>query len=122
MTQLIYQWIDFVWQWIDFVWIPIGLIVVNKKQRIMTVIFILTCLLTLRTQVELMESINFNTGILPLMKYSLLGRGMVVYSIVIALFLILARYSPSTRGYIFFACVLTIYIFAFTLSMLLMIL
>lgn len=114
MTQLVYQ-------WIDFIWLPVGLIVVNKKQRIMTVAFILTCLLTLRTQVEIMESIDFNTGILPFMKSSMLSRGMVIYSIVIALFLILAYYSPFTRGYIFFACVLTIYIFAFVLSMTLMI-
>jgi hypothetical protein len=115
MTHLIYQ-------WIDFIWLPIGVIIVQKEQRIMAFAFILTCLLTLRTQVELIESTGFDTGFLGFMESSMLSRGMVVYSIVIMLFLILAHYSPKTRGAIFFAATLSIYIIAFCSSMIIMVL
>ena len=113
MTELIYQ-------WIDFIWLPISLIVVRKHQRLMVFAFTLTCLLTLRTQVELVESTGFSTGFLDIMHSSMLSRGMIIYSLVIMLFLALAHFSPNTRGIIFFAAALSIYVLAFCTSMLLM--
>jgi hypothetical protein len=112
--------ISFIYQWIDFIWLPVGWLVVKKEQRITTSVFILTCLLTLRTQVELMEGTSFETGILPFMTSSMLSRGMVVYGVIISLFLVLVYYSPQSRGIIFFAAVISIYIFAFCISMILM--
>lgn len=111
---------DLIYQWIDFIWLPIGFMVVRKDQRLMTVAFIFTCLLTLRTQVELIESTGYSTGFLGIMDSPLLGRGMVVYGLVITLFLVLAYYSPRTRGVIFFAATLSMYILAFCLSLLIM--
>jgi hypothetical protein len=113
MTQIIYQ-------WIDFLWLPIGFFTVHKSQRLMTLAFIFTCLITFRTQVELIESTGFETGFLGIMHSSLHSRGIIVYSIIIMLFLILAYLSPQTKGVIFFAATISIYLLAFCMSMLLM--
>lgn len=114
MSQLIYQ-------WIDFIWLPVGIFVVHKNHRVMTGLFIFACLLTMRTQVELMKSIGYETGIMKLMDSNLHGRGVVIYSVVILLYLVLAHYSPKTRGIIFFAATLSIYVLAVCLSMILMV-
>lgn len=113
---------DLIYQWIDFIWLPIGWFVVRKDQRLMTVAFIFTCLLTLRTQVELIESTGFAEGILGFMDSPPVARGMIVYGLVITAFLVLAYYSPRTRGVIFFAAALSMYILAFCLSLLIMVL
>ena len=113
---------DLIYQWIDLVWLPIGWFAVHKQHRIKTLVFLITCMLTMRTQVELMQSFGLDTGLLPVMHTSLFSRGLIVYSIIIAAFLVLAHYSPRTSKMIFFAASLTIYIFAFCVSMVVMIL
>lgn len=115
MTSLIYQ-------WIDLVWLPIGWFSVHKQHRVKAMIFIITCVLTLRTQIELVESTGYDKGFLPFFDAPLYTRGLVVYSIIIALFLILAHYSPRTRKMVFFAASITIYIVAFCVSMFVMLL
>lgn len=111
---------DLVYQWIDLIWLPVGWFAVHRQHRLKTVLFIAACVLTLRTQVELMDSIGFDTGFLPLLKTPLYTRGLVVYSVVIALFLVLAHYSRATQKIVFFAATLTVYFFAFCISMLAM--
>lgn len=112
--------LSFIYQWIDLIWLPLGWFVVRKRHRFMTVAFIATCILTLRTQAELIDSTGYATGFLNLMDSPVLPRGMVVYGIIIMLFLILAYYSPRTKNVIFFAAALSIYILAFCLSLLIM--
>ena len=111
---------ELIYQWIDFIWLPIGFFAVHKQQRWMTLAFIFTCLMTMRTQIELVESTGNMTGFLDIMHSSLHSRGIVVYSVVYMIFLALAYFSPNTRGVIFFAATLSIYIMAFCVSMLLM--
>jgi len=111
-----------IYQWIDLVWLPIAWFAVHKQHRVKAVAFVLTCMLTMRTQVELMESFGFDDGFLPVMDTSLFSRGLIVYSIVTALYLVLAHYSPGTSRIVFFAASLTIYVFAFCVSMIVMIL
>ncbi len=122
MAGLLPQLSHIVYSYLDFLWVPITLLVVHKNQRWKSLIFVLTCLLTMRTQVELMESIGHSTGIMSLMNSSLMSRGMITYSIIIMLFLILAYYSPKTENIIFFTAMLSIYILAVCLSMILMVL
>ena len=112
----------FIYQWIDLIWLPVGWFAVHKRHRILTVIFVLTCIVTMRTQIELMETIGYGTGILPFMDSPLRTRGLLVYGTVIALFLVLAHYSPRTREMIYFAAALTVYLFTFCLSMVFMVL
>lgn len=115
MGQLIYQ-------WLDVLWLPAGWFVVHKAHRWMTVAFIATCIVTLRTQVELMKSIGFPTGIMPILDGPIYDRGLIAYSLIIALFLLLAHFSPGTQRIVFFTAALSIYIVAFCVTMLLMML
>lgn len=112
---------DFMYQWMDLIWLPIAFFVVHKHQRIKTFLFIVTCMLTLRLQVEIMESIDYPTGVLPYLKSYVYHRGLVVYGIVIALFLLLARFSPKTNPVVFLAAMISIYMITFCLSMLVMV-
>lgn len=111
-----------IYQWIDLLWLPIGLIAVHKGQRIKTTLFILTCIFTLRTQIELMESTGYPDGILKLVPLGLYERGLIFYGLLIMLFLILAHLSPNTKGVIFLAAALSLYILGFCISMLFMLL
>ncbi|MCB9988190.1 MAG: hypothetical protein H6868_02520 [Rhodospirillales bacterium] len=111
---------QFIYQWVDFLWLPAAWFVVHKHQRWFVLGFIFVCLLTFRTQVELMESIGYGTGILALMKSSVYNRGLIIYSIIFALYMILAYFSPGTQKVIFFAASLSIYILAFCFSMIMM--
>jgi hypothetical protein len=109
------------YQWIDVLWLPVAWITVHSHQRVKASIFIAACILTLRTQVELMESIHAPTGLLKVLHSDVYPRGLIVYGVIIALFLLLAWLSPGTRNVVFFAASLSIYIFAFCASMLVMV-
>ncbi len=112
----------FIYQWIDLIWLPIGWFAVHKRHRWYILAFLVTCLVTFRTQLELMNGIGYPTGILSLMNSPLHTRGMIIYSIIFTLFLLLAHYSPGTRGVVFLAASISIYIFAFCVSMVVMLL
>ncbi len=112
--------ISLLYQWIDLLWLPVALVTVHKGQRILAVAFMLACILSMRAQVELMHSFGKPGGFTGLLEAGAYERGLVVYGIVFALFLILAYFSPHTKGVIFLAATLTIYIISFCLSMLVM--
>ena len=110
----------FIYQWIDLLWLPIAWFSVHKHHRLKAMAFVLTCVFILRTQVELVDTIGYSAGFLPFWDTPALTRGLIVYSIVIAVFLLLAHYSPRTKNIIFFAASLTMFFFAFIASMLIM--
>lgn len=112
----------FIYQWIDLIWLPVGWFAVHRQHRLHMAAFIVTCLVTMRTQIELMESIGFGEGILKLMDSPLRTRGLVIYGVVIALFLLAAHYSPRTSPIVFLAASISIYIFTFSASMIVMLL
>ena len=63
---------------------------------------------------ELMHTTGYPTGFINLMSSQALDRGLVVYSIFYVLYLILAHYSPNTKGPIFVAGSISIFFMAFT--------
>jgi hypothetical protein len=111
-----------IYQWIDLLWVPIGLIASHRGQRIKTTIFVLTCVFTLRTQLELMDSIGHPDGFLGLWSLGLYERGLIFYGLLNMIFLILVHLSPSTKGVIFLAAMISLYILGFCVSMLAMVL
>lgn len=113
---------SFLYQWIDLLWVPVAMVVVHRGHRLHTAAFLLICIMSLRAQVELMKSIGHPNGVIGLMQSGAYERGLVVYGIVFALFLVLAYFSPHTKGIVFFAATLSIYIFTFCASMLIMVL
>ena len=106
--------------YLDFLWLPIALLAVKPYQRWLAALFVVTCLGSLRLQNDLMDRLGFPNGVLPLFQSTAQHRGEVAYNILIGLFLLLAHFSPKTRGVIFLAAALVVYIFALCVSMLVM--
>jgi hypothetical protein len=104
----------------DFLWLPAAWLAVPKAHRWNSVLFVLACLLTLRAQVALMESTGYDRGFTPFMQMPAYPRAVIIYSAVIAGFIVLARFSSRTGNLVFFAAALNIYILSFCVSMLLM--
>lgn len=102
--------------WIDLLWVPLTFFALHKGQRIKAVLFVLSCILTLRLQIELMEEIGYPDGILPLIDYSPLHRGYMTYGAFIAVFLILSHISREKDPYVFIAAAITVFIAAFCVS------
>lgn len=109
-------------QWIDLLWLPVAAVAVHKGQRLTAVFFVLCCALIVRLQIELMVDIGYPTGILPWMNSTLYSRGIVTYSLFIAVFLLLSRYSPKINMFVYMASAFSIFFVAFCVSTALMLL
>ena len=109
------EYINFM-DWIDLAWVPLALIALRKGQRFKGVMFVLSCIFSLRLQIELMEEIGYPDGILPFVDYPPLFRGFITYGAFIAVFLILSHISREKDPYVFIAAAITVFIAAFCVS------
>jgi hypothetical protein len=107
---------DIIYQWIDLIWLPVGWFFVPRKFRVKMIAFILTCIVTLRLQVEMIESTGNPTGFLSIMESSIFARGLIIYGIIIGLFVLLAHFSPGTRRVVFMLAAINIYFFTLCLT------
>lgn len=108
--------------WIDLLWVPIALLTMERGKKIFTCGFVLSCSLLLRLQVELLQQLGYPRGFLGLVETSIFTRGLVTYAAFIALFLILAYYSPGSDKTVHLAASITILIIAFCVSLFVMVL
>jgi len=115
------EYMPYLINWADALWIPAALFIVHKKQRIKAVLFILACMLSLRLQTEIIEIAGYSNGFTGLIEGSVFRRGMIFYSVCIAIYLLLSYYSPRTSGVIYMAASLSIFFMAFVGSMVLMV-
>lgn len=113
---------NFILQWIDVLWLPVALVVVHKEQRGWALGFFLSCMLMLRLQAELLTFIGYPRGILFFMDSPVYQRGLIIYSLFYALYLIMAYYSPHTKGPVFMAASISIFFMALFTTMICMIL
>ena len=113
---------EFIINWLDLIWLPLILLVLQKKQRLIGAGFFFACALMMRMQVELMSSTGFVTGMLPFMNSHVLYRGIGVFSLFYAGFLVLAVYSKNSIGTILMAACISIFFAASITSMLVMVL
>lgn len=109
------------YQWVDFLWVPVAIAVTHGQQRYFAVLFVLFCALTLRMQEEFLESFNLRDGVTDFFSLTPYARGLLVYAIVIMGFLLLSYVSPHTRGVIYMAAAISLYILAFCISSVIMI-
>lgn len=112
----------FLLQWIDIIWLPLALAVVHKEQRGWALSVIACGIVMMHMQVELIESTGFPRGYLGLLSSEVHNRGLVVYSVFYALYLVLAYYSPGSRGAVFMAASLSVFFMAFFTSTFVMLL
>ncbi len=108
--------------WIDLVWVPIALILMEKGKRLLTAGFVLACAAILRLQVELLQSIGHPRGFFGLMDSTSFVRGQITYSVFIAFFLLIGWMSKGEMKVIHMAASITIFIAAFCVSSLIMVL
>ena len=108
--------------WVDLAWVPFAMLAVHKGQRFKAVMFVLSCVLTLRLQLELMTEIGYPNGIMPFMTYPLMDRGLITYGAFIALFLLLSHFSREKDGYVYMAAAITVFMAAFCVSSFILIL
>ena len=108
--------------WMDLSWVVVALLAAHKGQRGKTVLFVLTCVLALRLQVELMNEIGYSTGLFPFFDFPLLQRGFLAYGVFIAIFLSLLHLSRERDPYIYMAAAITVFTVAFCVSTFVMVL
>ena len=112
----------YLFNYIDFIWLPIALFVVHKNQRIVTAAFFISCFLMMRMQIEMMTSLGYPTGILPLIKWPVRDTAMVTYMVFYVAYLALAHWSPGTHKHIFLAASISIFFATMLTSMVIMLL
>lgn len=112
----------FIIQWIDIIWLPIGLLALHKQHRLIAASFFIGCMIMMRLQAELIYSTGFGSGFVGFFEMNAHHRGQITYSIFYLLFMILAIYSPETKGAIFMAGALSIFFAALVTSMIVMVL
>ncbi len=116
------QIITFSSQWLDLIWVIIVLFTFKGRDRIRAIIFILTCMLMLRLQVDFMIAGDFEYGALPWLKSHVLTRGYIVYGVFISFFLGLAYFSKDTNNYVYMAASIGILVTSCVSSTLIMLL
>ena len=107
--------------WLDLLWLPVAMLIVHKGQKLKSLFFVLICIASLRLQMELMASTGYNYGFTGWFEMSSFHRGLIVYALFIALFLLLSHLSPFTKGAIYLAASLSIFFMAFIVSSFIMI-
>ena len=113
---------NFVIQWIDVIWLPIAWFVVHKHQRSWTMGLIVSCMVMMRLQIELMVSIGYENGLVGFFDAHVSHRALTVYSLFYMLFIGLAAYSPNTRQVIVMGAAISVFFAAFFISTLIMVL
>ena len=107
--------------WIDLIWLPVVFFVVEPKLRWIAVCFIISCMFMLRMQMELLEGFGFEKeGIPGLMTSDPFQRGLITYSTIILLYVVLSVQSKRTDPIIYMAASITIFFIAFILSAVIM--
>ncbi len=115
-------WQQALYNHIDLLWVPVALLCLHKGQRLKAVLFVLACAFVMRLQIELMQSIGYGKGFFRFIDAPLYVRGLVTYSVFILGFFILSHFSPRTDSFVYIAASITIFIAAFCVSTLVMVL
>lgn len=113
---------NFLLQWIDLIWLPLAFFVVQKDQRPWVMGFFISCMIMMRLQIELVESTGFVDGFLGLSGMSARARGIAVYTLFYAIYLVLVLFSPYSRGVMLMAASISVFFAALFTSMIIMIL
>lgn len=108
--------------WLDLIWVPVALLVVERGRKIKTALFAASCVLMLRFQIELLQSVGFPRGIFGLVDMPLLMRGQITYALFVLFFLLMSYWSPGVDKHVHIAASITIFITAFCVSTIVMVL
>lgn len=93
----------------DLAWFPLALLVVHRSQRVIVVAFLAASMLMMRLLVELVSSIGYPFGLLGFWDMHVFLRGLIVYSIFYALYLLLAFFSPGSFRVVLLAASISVF-------------
>lgn len=108
---------NFIVNWFDLIWIPLIFIFAARRHWVTALIFVVTCILALRLQVELMVEIGHPTGFLPFVTMPALHRGYVIYGFFILVFLLLSFFSKREHALVYIAASIGMFILSFCITM-----
>lgn len=111
-----------IYPYIDLIWLPAALIVLHKGQRLWATGFFVMCFGMMRLLVELIESIGYPRGILPIMDTPLFLRGLITYSVFYVLYILLSFFSPGGFTSVFIAASISIFFMASITAAIIMVL
>ncbi len=94
----------------------------QKDQRWIVLIFMITCMFMARMQAELMYAIDYPIGILDFLSIPVLGRAIIIYSFAYMLYLVFLHYMPKNSGSILMASSIAVFFMAFFTSSVVMLL
>jgi hypothetical protein len=110
------------YQWIDLLWVPLALVLMERGKKLFTCAFVLSCVLLLRLQIELLQQLGYGRGFLGLLESAIYPRGLITYGVFTGLFIFLAYYSKGADKNVHIAASITILIAAFCVSSFIMVL
>lgn len=111
-----------IYPYLDFIWLPLGLVIVDKSKRLIWCGFMLSCAFMMRMQVELMEWMGHPRGYTGLLDMHAFDRGLICYSIIYGLYLILMSLSKYSLRLIVMAVSISFLIGALVFSAIIMVL
>lgn len=103
------------------IWVFIAGLVVHRPQRLKAMGFCAACSLTLLLQVQLLGSFNIGAGVTKWVAMGADLRGLIAWSVCILAYLGLSMASPASRGILYFAASLSIYIIACVITSVIMV-
>ena len=110
-------------QWLDLVWLPVVFFMVVPRLKWVSIGFVTACILMLRMQMELLEEFGIEKeGIRGMLTSDPFHRGLATYSVIILLYILLTVSSKRTMTEVYLAASITIFIIAFTISSIVMVL
>lgn len=103
--------------WLDVIWLPVVFFMVQPRLRWIAIGFVTCCILMLRMQYELLKEFDLEKeGVPGLLKSNPFHRGLITYSIMILLYVLLTVFSQRTRPEVYLAASITIFIITFAIS------
>lgn len=115
-------WEAVLFNYIDLAWVPVAILCLHKGQRLKASLFVLMCAFIMRLQIDFMKDIGYGRGFFGFLDAPLYMRGLVTYSVFILAFFVLSYFSPKTDSFVYIAASITIFIAAFCVSSLVMVL
>lgn len=106
----------FLYSWPDLLWLLMILLVLHKGQRLIAIGFVLSGMLMLRLQVELMQEIGYPNGILNILNNDLFHRGLITYSAFYLFYILIMYFSPGSLKSVKVAASISIFFVALCVS------
>jgi len=113
---------DFVFQWIDLAWLLVVPLALGRAHWLTGSGYVVSCALMLRLQTELLDSIGYSRGFLPLLESDIFTRGIITYGVVIFVYMIWGHFLRRASVVIFLAHSIAFFFIAMIASLVVMIL